>query len=88
LPLYLLDGSIYDFRAKNKNLLKLPSLQLSAIPQNCVQCHTCTTNCPMSLPVEDMVKTKKMENTECVLCGTCVDGCKSKSIDYEFGVKR
>lgn len=69
---------------KLRNLLNLPSLQLISFPDNCTQCHTCTTNCPMSLPVEEMVSTKKMENSECILCGSCVDGCKSKSIDFDF----
>jgi len=39
----------------------------------------------MSLPVEIMVKENKMENTECILCGTCIDGCKSKAIEFKFG---
>jgi ferredoxin-type protein NapH len=70
---------------KIRNLIKLPALQLSSQPSTCVHCHSCTNTCPMSLPVEDMVTSAKMENTECVLCGKCVDGCKSGSIRYEFG---
>jgi len=69
---------------KLRNLLNMPSLQLISFPDKCIQCHTCTTNCPMSLPVEDMVNTKKMENSECILCGTCVDGCKSGSLEFYF----
>ena len=61
------------------------STRLAFPPDKCTQCHTCTTNCPMSLPVEDMVSDGKMENSECILCGSCVDGCKSKSIDFNFG---
>ena len=69
---------------KLRNLVKLPSLQLFSIPDKCINCHTCTTNCPMSLPVEQMVNIKKMEHTECILCGSCVDGCDSKAIEFEF----
>jgi ferredoxin-type protein NapH len=69
---------------KLRNLLRLPSLQLISIPTHCVNCHTCTNQCPMSLPVEEMVKENQMEHSECILCGTCVDGCKSKAIDFEF----
>lgn len=69
---------------KIRNILRLPALQLASEPNSCVHCHTCTHHCPMSLPVEDMVTNKTMENTECVLCGKCVDGCKSGSIRYEF----
>jgi ferredoxin-type protein NapH len=73
---------------KLRNLLKLPSLQLVSQPDTCTHCHTCTTKCPMSLPVEDMVQSKKMEHSECILCGTCVDGCKSKSIRFNFSSKK
>jgi polyferredoxin len=66
------------------NLFKLPSLQLISNSEKCSNCHTCTTNCPMSLPVEIMVKNKEMEHCECILCGTCVDGCKSNAIDFGF----
>jgi ferredoxin-type protein NapH len=73
---------------KIRNLVNLPSLQLISVPERCTQCHNCTTKCPMSLPVEEMVKTKKMENSECVLCGTCVDGCKSSAINFSFKLKK
>lgn len=72
---------------KIRNFIKFPSLQLVSVPESCRQCHTCTTNCPMSLPVEEMVARGKMENTECILCGTCVDGCKSEAIHYDYGVR-
>lgn len=67
-----------------RNLLRLPSLQLISIPDHCVSCHTCANECPMSLPVVEMVKENKMENSECILCGTCIDGCKSKAIVFDF----
>ena len=40
----------------------------------------------MSLPVEKMVKENFMENVECILCGTCIDGCKSQAIEFNFGL--
>ena len=39
----------------------------------------------MSLPVEEMVKRKNMEHSECILCGTCVDGCIQGAIKYDWG---
>lgn len=65
-------------------LLLIPSLRLNVQDKKCVNCHTCTNSCPMSLPVEQMVVKKKMENAECIMCGTCIDGCKSNAIDFDF----
>jgi len=69
---------------KLRNLFKWPSLRLIADKNKCVDCLTCTKNCPMSLDVNSMVKTSKMENSECILCGTCVDNCKKGVIKYSF----
>ncbi len=65
--------------------LHIPRLRLRAEPQKCTNCLTCATHCPMSLPVNDMVKKSNMENSECILCGNCVDGCVKKAIQYRFG---
>jgi len=70
---------------KIANTVKLPSLRLAANPEVCINCRRCTENCPMSLPVEDMVGQRRMENTECILCGGCVDCCKRGAIKYKFG---
>ena len=70
---------------KIRNHFQWASLQLKSTPKDCKHCHTCSENCPMGLPVEEMVNSKSMENTECILCGTCVDGCKQGAISYEWG---
>ncbi|MFH1488249.1 MAG: 4Fe-4S dicluster domain-containing protein [Pseudomonadota bacterium] len=67
-----------------RNIFQWPSLQLKADPELCRHCRTCTESCPMSLPVEDMVHHNRLENVECILCGTCVDGCKKGAIAYAF----
>lgn len=64
--------------------LNLPRLQLAAASERCTDCLTCTRNCPQSLEVNQMVRAGKMEHTECVLCGTCVDGCPNKVLSYQF----
>jgi ferredoxin-type protein NapH len=69
---------------KLRNLPAWPSLRLQANPSLCSDCKTCTTNCPMSLDVNGMVHLRSMENDECILCGSCVDGCTKKAITYSF----
>jgi polyferredoxin len=67
-----------------RNRFAWPSLRLVANASACSDCKTCTKNCPMSLDVNSMVKTQKMEHTECILCGTCVDNCSRDAIRYSF----
>lgn len=69
---------------KLRNNFHWQSLQLTAEPQSCKHCHTCTDSCPMSLPVEQMVHKNTMESPECILCGTCVDGCQERVIRFTF----
>ncbi len=69
---------------KLRRRLTLPSLHLEADSGKCLNCYACTRNCPMSLPVRAMVKQGKMEDPECILCGTCVDGCEQQAIGYAF----
>ena len=72
---------------KIRNCFQWSSLQLKSNPELCDHCSTCSENCPMSLPVEEMVDKKIMENAECILCGACVDGCRQGAITYDWGKK-
>ncbi len=65
-----------------RNRLNLPALQLTTDPSACVKCTSCTSTCPMSLPVSALVQTGRIEHPECILCGTCADGCAKKAIRY------
>lgn len=71
-----------------RNRLGLPALQLATDPNACVKCTSCTTSCPMSLPVAALVQTGRIEHPECILCGTCADGCAKKAIRFSFGPGR
>lgn len=64
----------------------LPALRLTAEPGRCIECNRCSAQCPMSLPVMEMVSSGRMEHIECILCGTCVDVCKTKTISLEWGL--
>jgi ferredoxin-type protein NapH len=65
-------------------ILRGPALQLAANPQACSHCAACGSHCPMSLPVPAMVQSGKLENSDCILCGTCVDGCESGALKFAF----
>ena len=67
-----------------RNRFGWPSLRLVAHTAACADCKKCTSNCPMSLDVNAMVQSGKMENSECILCGYCIDGCPKKAIRYSF----
>jgi ferredoxin-type protein NapH len=67
-----------------RNRFAWPSLRLKADPALCADCKKCTGNCPMSLDVNAMVQAGRMENPDCILCGTCVDNCSKKVIRYSF----
>ncbi len=69
---------------KIRNLAAWPSLRLTAKAFACTNCKTCTNNCPMSLDVNQMVQQEQMEHGECILCGTCVDGCPQHAIHFRF----
>jgi len=70
--------------SKLASVARLPALRLKAAPERCKSCRLCTRNCPMSLPVTEMVRAGRMANTECILCGTCVDNCERGAIGYSW----
>lgn len=69
---------------KIRNIIKWPSLRLSATNNDCIHCHLCIKNCPMSLDVENMVTENKFEHSDCILCGACVDNCNKNVIKFDF----
>jgi ferredoxin-type protein NapH len=71
-----------------RNAINLPALQLVADKSECINCKTCTRNCPMSLDVNSMVQEDMMENSECILCGTCADTCPKSVIKLSLGTKK
>ena len=70
--------------SKIKNKLKYPSLNLQQDKSKCVSCKLCDKKCPMSLEVNLMVQKEDMNNSECILCGECIDVCPKKAIKYKF----
>lgn len=75
-------------RAARNRLGAWPSLRLIADSDSCTNCGTCTRECPMSVPVQELVAKQAMEHRECVLCGGCVDGCPAGAIKFTFSSGR
>ncbi len=69
---------------KISNVLRLPALRLKADADKCIDCKRCNNVCPMSLPVNELVKSGDMEHSECILCGSCIDNCPKNAISYVF----
>jgi ferredoxin-type protein NapH len=67
-----------------KDRMRIPSLHLEAESQDCIRCKKCTTACPMSLPVQEMVEAKNMQNPECIVCGNCGDTCPKNVIRFAW----
>jgi len=67
-----------------RNIARWPSLRLKADADQCIDCKQCTRDCPMSLDVNQMVRSGDMENDECVLCATCADTCPKNVISIPF----
>lgn len=69
---------------KVKDYFRWPSLKLIVGQGKCIGCKLCNKNCPMSLNVFEMVSNGSMKNSECILCGKCVDCCPQKVIKYSY----
>lgn len=67
---------------KIRNLAGWPALHLEADKDRCIDCKKCSRGCPMSLDVNGMVRNGVMENSGCILCGSCVDTCPLGAITY------
>lgn len=71
-----------------RNRFGWASLRLKADSSACIDCKICNGHCPMSLPVNRMVLDGAMENSECILCGSCVDYCPKDAIHFLFSANK
>jgi len=69
---------------KIRDYFQLRGLRLKANVNYCTNCKICNKKCPMNLDVSENMKNNKLNNTECILCGNCIDNCKHKVIKYSI----
>ncbi len=55
--------------------LRLPQLHVGAEADRCIGCGKCDRVCPMSLPVERLLRAGTIEDAECIQCAACADAC-------------
>lgn len=68
---------------KLRGILHLPGLHIQVRDKaQCVSCGKCSKECPMSLPVQEMVQAGHIGNAECIQCGSCIDGCPHHILGY------
>ncbi len=70
--------------AKIRDYFKLIGLHLKSDSTKCTSCNVCTANCPMNLNVMKNVKKGLMNDTECIMCGNCIDHCSQRAIKYSL----
>ena len=73
---------------KARGILAWPALRLVSRSEHCTRCGTCTSQCPMSIGVQELVAKKDLESSDCILCGTCADACPRKVIGFSFSAGR
>jgi ferredoxin-type protein NapH len=76
-PFMIIGGIIRDS-------LKIPSLRLITKPDLCNSCGVCSRACPMSLPLDQLIKNGEIGHSECTLCATCIDSCTKDVIRFTF----
>lgn len=70
-----------------RNRFAWPSLRLRADASKCRDRGSCTKACPIGLDVEALVHSSSMEDSERVLCASCIDACP-QSVRYTFSAGR
>lgn len=55
--------------------LRFPQYKVISEPSLCINCKKCDNACPMSIEVNETIKSGKILSYDCILCGNCVDVC-------------
>jgi len=55
-------------------------------PDKCTKCHKCENECLVKIPMVDYVESNMglVTNSECILCGKCVEVCRFDAVKLKF----
>ncbi|BAK43843.1 4Fe-4S dicluster domain-containing protein [Eggerthella sp. YY7918] len=65
--------------------LRIPQLHIKAEPDRCISCGKCERACPMSLPVEVLLRADTISDAECIQCAACADACPKDVLKLRIG---
>lgn len=65
---------------KLADALHIPRFRLKADAGICISCGKCKKVCPMSLDIDQLVKSGHPDSAECISCLACVDTCPKNAI--------
>lgn len=68
--------------------LRVPQMHIAAEPDRCIHCGKCERACPMSLPVEELLRDGAIADAECIQCAACVDTCPKAVLKLRLGRMR
>ena len=68
--------------------LHLPGVHIEMEAEKCISCKKCTKACPMGLDVAEMVKAGELLESECAMCGACIDTCPKEVLSYKIKAKK
>lgn len=66
----------------------VPMLYIDKVEENCIDCEVCKRVCPMQVNEVYEQKAGKINNSMCILCARCIEGCpESNALNLKLGKK-
>ncbi len=63
-------------------------LKIKIDQDKCKKCKQCAKKCQMGVKIDQMIKDKNTAiiDSNCILCGDCIDACKFSALSFGFGI--